>query len=76
MKTVIAVNVDTQHLPGFEDEYLASLWHLAHINPAPEGQQEASEMVEAIGREIIRRWLPDTNPPLWDREANITKGRI
>jgi hypothetical protein len=44
-------------------------WHLAQANPAPHGNWAAGELVERIGREIIRRWLKATPPELWRHQA-------
>jgi hypothetical protein len=45
------------------------LWHLAQANPAPHGDRAAGELVERIGREIIRRWLQATPPELWRHQG-------
>ncbi|KAB2351894.1 hypothetical protein F8566_05085 [Actinomadura rudentiformis] len=54
---MVSTEIDPARVNGYEDEYLAVLWHVAQINPAPFGDREAGELTERIGREIIRRWL-------------------
>jgi hypothetical protein len=66
--TVITFEVDTFELPHQTDAYLAQLWHIAQANPAPYGDMSACWFMEHVGREIIRRWLADTPPVLWDRQ--------
>lgn len=69
MKTAITFNVDTDSLAGYTDEYLATLWYIAQANPAPIEDGDAGEVVEAIGREIIKRFLGNTAPPLWNHQG-------
>lgn len=57
MKTQIAFEIDTDRLDGYTDAYLAQLWHIAQANPAPHGDEDASNLVRDVGTEIIRRWL-------------------
>ena len=61
----IAIAIDDASLAGYTDEYLAVCWHAAQHNPAEYGDAMAGELVERIGREIIRRWLKDIPPELW-----------
>jgi hypothetical protein len=56
-KHEISIEVDDDRLGSYEDAHLAICWHLAQANPAPHGDRAAGELVERIGREIIRRWL-------------------
>lgn len=53
----------------YTDAYLAALWNVAQFNPAPAEDREACQVVELIGREIIRRWLEKTPPELWHRQG-------
>lgn len=66
----ITVSVDIANLPSFTDDYLASLWHVSQINPAPFGDEAACELADAIRTEMIRRWLAAVPAPLhshsWD----------
>jgi hypothetical protein len=68
-KIQITIEVDDGRLGGYEDAHLAMCWHLAQANPAPYGDRAAGELVERIGREIIRRWLQATPPELWRHQG-------
>ncbi len=66
MKTSVTIEIDTAGLPHYTDAYLAQLWHVAQANPADDFEaKEPGELVELIGREIIRRWLAAMPPELW-----------
>jgi len=67
--TRITIEFDQHALPGYADSYLAALWHLAQVNPVPHGDKAAGELVERIGREIIRRWLRGVGPELWHHQG-------
>jgi hypothetical protein len=70
MKTTISININTDNLESYHDSYLASLWHVAQINPVDGFKShEPGELAEKIGREIIRRFLVSTPPPLWDQQG-------
>lgn len=69
MKTDIIIPVDTHALANFTDGYLAALWHVAQANPAPIADRAAGAVAEAIGREIIRRFLATTPPLLWNHQG-------
>jgi hypothetical protein len=69
MKTSIIFNIDTDALDNYTDQYLATLWHIGQANPAPIEDNDAGVLAEAIGREIIRRFLAATQPPLWDHQG-------
>lgn len=69
MEHQVTFHIDTKQLPHFIDSHLASLWHIAQANPAPFEDAKACELAEAIGREIIRRWLRSAGAPLWDRQG-------
>ena len=68
-KIQITIEVDDAHLDSYQDAQLAMCWHLAQANPAPFGDRAAGELVERIGREIIRRWLQATPPELWRHQG-------
>lgn len=70
MKLEITIPVDTDTLSHIRDEYLAALWHVAQANPAPIQDHAASRVAEAIGREIIRRFLATTPPLLWEHQGS------
>ncbi len=69
MKLEINIPVDTDTLPHVRDEYLAALWHVAQANPAPIEDRTAGQVAEAIGREIIRRFLASTPALLWEHQG-------
>lgn len=69
MQTSITIPVDIDTLSHLEDRYLAALWHVAQANPAPIADRAAGDMAEAIGREIIRRFLAATSPLLWAHQG-------
>jgi hypothetical protein len=68
-KYEITIEVDDGRLGSYQDAQLAMCWHLAQANPAPHGDRAAGELVERIGREIIRRWLQATPPELWRHQG-------
>jgi hypothetical protein len=68
-KHEITIEVDDSRLGSYQDAQLAMCWHLAQANPAPHGDRAAGELVERIGREIIRRWLQATPPALWRHQG-------
>lgn len=69
-KITVTFEIDDTNLTSHTDTYLATLWHVAQANPAPFGDRSAGEVVEDIGREIIRRWLKGVEPELWHHQGN------
>ncbi len=69
MKLDITILVDTDTLAHLTDDYLAALWHVAQANPVPISNDDAGRAAEAIGREIIRRFLANTPPLLWNHQG-------
>jgi hypothetical protein len=67
--TTIAIEFNEHNLAGYEDSYLAMLWHLGQANPAPHGDYRAGEVAARIGREIIRRWLGAAPVELWHHQG-------
>lgn len=65
MKTNVTFNIDTDRLDTYTDEYIAALWHIAQLNPAPHGDHDAGVVVEHIGRENVMRWLRGVPVPVW-----------
>jgi hypothetical protein len=65
----ITIEIDDATLASYTDEYLALCWHVAQHNPAGHGDYMAGELVERIGREIIRRWLRKSEPSLWHHQG-------
>jgi hypothetical protein len=61
----ITIEIEDDRLATYSDSYLATCWHVAQANPADQFEDPtAGELVERIGREIIRRWLMSTAPEL------------
>lgn len=65
----ITFAVNSEDLRRFTDEHLAQLWHVSQANPAPFGDRAACEFAEAVGREIVRRFLASVEPALWTHQA-------
>ena len=65
----IAFELDTAVLSSKTDSHLAQLWHIAQANPAPFGDVPACEFAEAVGREIIARWMATTSIELWTHQG-------
>jgi hypothetical protein len=65
----IAIEIDDTKLASYTDEFLAVLWQVAQHNPAEYGDSMAGELVEHIGREIIRCWLAGVQPELWHHQG-------
>ncbi|OGU14547.1 MAG: hypothetical protein A2076_01650 [Geobacteraceae bacterium GWC2_53_11] len=57
MKHNVTIEIDTDKLSNYTDEYLTTLWHVSQANPAANDDHEAARIAESIGIEIIRRWL-------------------
>ncbi len=70
MKAEITIEIDTERLNGYTDSHLATLWTVAQANPAPFGDRTAGELAEAVGREIIRRWLASVPAELWVHQGS------
>jgi hypothetical protein len=68
-KHAITIEIDDERLASYTDERLALCWHVAQANPAEYGDYMAGELVELIGREIIRRWLRNVPPELWHHQG-------
>lgn len=66
----ISIEIDKARLRGYDDTHLATLWHVAQANPADGfADREPGELAEAIGREIIRRWLGGAEPELYHHQG-------
>ena len=65
----ITFTVNRDGLAAFTDAHLAQLWHIAQANPAPHGDRDACDFAEAVGREIITRWLAAVPPELWRHQG-------
>ena len=68
-KVSITIEIDDDNLASCTSPHLATLWHVAQANPAEHGDYMAGELVEHIGREIIRRWIGDIRPELWRHQG-------
>ncbi len=69
MKTAVTIEVDTDTLHNVTDAHLVNLWHVAQANPAPMADRDAGQLVEEVGREIIRRFIAERTPELWARQG-------
>lgn len=67
--TRITFEVDADKLPHYSDQHLAALWHVSQANPAPFGDRKACDFAEQVGREIIRRFVLQTGPELWNHQG-------
>jgi hypothetical protein len=65
----ITIEINDEKLASYTDEHLALCWHVAQANPAGYGDYMAGELVERIGREIIRRWIQGVPPELWHHQG-------
>lgn len=70
MRYTVRIEIDTESLATVTDQDLAALWHVAQANPAPIDIQDAGKVAEAIGREIVRRFLKATAPALWNHQGS------
>lgn len=66
----ITIQIDEHQLTTLEDSALAAFWHVAQWNPAPHGDRDAGSLAEAIGREIVRRWLAAAPVALWHHQGS------
>lgn len=66
----ITIDINTESLVDMTDEHLAALWHVAQANPADISDVDAGRVAEAIGREIIRRFLVTTGPELYSHQGH------
>lgn len=69
MKASITITFEKDHLKSYTDQHLVSLWHVTQANPAQIDDPEAGDLAEQVGREIIRRFIALTPPPLWDHQG-------
>lgn len=70
MNHEITIAIDDDKLEHYTDQYLATLWHVAQANPQDGfANREPGEIAERIGREIIRRFLAQTPPTLWNHQG-------
>jgi len=67
----VACRIDDNEVEHWDNETHPLMWHVAQANPA-DGFRDSGpgELVERIGREIIRRWLRDILS-----SSTTTKGR-
>ncbi len=69
MKVKVTFHIDTAQLASFTDQYIAVLWYVTQGNPAPIDDRDAGQIAERVGREIIRRWIRQVGPPLWEHQG-------
>jgi hypothetical protein len=65
----ISIEVHPDDLTNYGAAHLAAVWHAVQISPVPHGDRATGDLVEVIGREIIRRWLKATTPELWHHQG-------
>jgi hypothetical protein len=65
----VTVEIDTSKLGTYSDEWLAGLWSVAQLNPAPIEDYYAGEIVEKLTAEIVRRFLAKTGAPLYNHQV-------
>jgi len=65
----ITIDVDPAALSSVSDKYLAGLWHVAQLNPAPIEDHYAADLAEKLAIEIVRRWLRATEPEMYHHQA-------
>jgi len=70
MKITVSINIDTDRISSYASDYLADLWHVAQANPAPFGDKNAGDLIEEIGREIIKRWLKENPGNLYHHQGH------
>jgi hypothetical protein len=66
----IAIEFDEGQLGSYTDERIALLWHVAQANPVAHGDRQASELVEKLTWEIVRRWLGTVPPELYHHQGS------
>jgi len=66
----VTCRIDDNEVEHWDNENHALMWHVAQANPA-DGFRDSGpgELVERIGREIIRRWLRDTPVQLYHHQG-------
>jgi hypothetical protein len=69
MRARVVFDIDTDRLHNYTDEVIASWWYVAQATPAPIEDQDAGQLAECIGREIIRRWVRRAQIPLWNHQG-------
>jgi hypothetical protein len=69
MKAAITIEFDLHRLSDYEDMFVAQLWHVCQANPAPITDMAAGQYAEAVGREIVKRWLRATPVDLWTHQG-------
>lgn len=72
----ITFELDIDTLSTKTDAYLAQLWHIAQANPAPFGDAAACDFAEAVGREIIARWLAGAPVEKWTHQGRHVLARV
>ena len=72
----VACRIDDNEVEHWDNENHALMWHVAQANPA-DGFRDSGpgELVERIGREIIRRWLRDILSSSTTTKAATTPGK-
>lgn len=66
----ITFEIRPADLARVTDTTLATYWHIAQANPAPLGDRKAGDLAEAVGFEIIRRWLGKAPAELYHHQPH------
>lgn len=69
MQHQITITIDADTLSSYTNSHLATLWHVAQANPAPIEDQNAGDLAEKIGREIIARFLRNAPVELYAHQG-------
>lgn len=64
----ITITIELSRLREYGDQYLAALWHVAQLNPAPHGDHDAGDLAGKLQAEIARRWLARTEPLMYSHQ--------
>ena len=73
----VACRIDDNEVEHWDNEIHALMWHVDQANTA-DGFRDSGpgELVERIGREIIRRWLRDIPSSSTTTKAATTTGNL
>jgi len=69
VKHEVTLTIDTDNLGSYTDNFLSAAWHSIQASSATFGDPDMCNLAEYVGREIIRRWLAQQTPPLWNHQG-------
>jgi hypothetical protein len=68
--TAITIEFDPDRLSGYDDKFLATLWHACQANPENGFEnEEPGDLAMKVGWEIIRRWLRGVEPEMYHHQV-------